>query len=469
MKIRHERPMSDLEYKVRAPLRLELQSGEVVDVREWSQSGLTYPNETEVLPKKGFLVIPFQGVDLRFKIAFTKGPRDQELLFKNLTGRQREVIAVFYRSILSGKMAASDEVITALDTPVDLVPMSETEEEETAGKSKQKPRFLRVIWNVCFYAILAVVLFGLIGGQIWTRLSSVNLHNARVVAPEIIHRAGGTAYVDEIFVTDGQRVQQGDRLVRLSDPEKDGVVDDIRREIERAADRTHSARKLWQDHLETGNERRAQLLIAHRAAVAERGLVDFTSGQNLEVVNETYDALKAFDVPRIGTPGDFHDIAQQLKGQMDDAKDAERRFKRDLGNAKSSARAFDIVAQKDGVVKELLTFEDVYLPRGTEVLVLEEQSPRFVQAWVDEAQAAAIFVGMPVELALRTAQGRRNLIGEISDITAGIDPVTDAGFGMIVRVSIPSLDADTSRNALPAAAPVKARALKSWYKLDGWF
>lgn len=457
--------MSDLEYKVRAPLRLELQSGEVVGVHEWSQTGLTYPNTTDVLPKKGHLVIPFQGVDLRFDVTFTKGSGDQELLFKNLTGRQREVIAVFYRSILSGKMAASDDVITALDTPVDLVPMGETEEEKSAGKAKQKPRFLRIIWNICFYVILAGVLFGLIGGQIWTRLSSVHLHNARVVAPEIIHRAGGTAYVDEIYVTTGQQVEQGDRLVRLSDPERDGVVDDIRRDIERAADRTRSARKLWQDHLEAGNETRTRLLRAYRAAIAERRLSDFTSERNLKLVYESYRALLAFDAARNDANGGIHNVVRQLKRQLDDAKDVERRLKRDLSNAKSSARAYDVVARKDGVVTQLLTFEDVFLTRGTEVLVLEEKAPRFVQAWVDEVQAAAIFVGMPVEFAVRTAQGRRSLMGEISNITAGIDPETDNGFGMIVQVSIPGMDADTSRNELSAAAPVKARALKSWYTL----
>ncbi len=87
--------MSDLAYMVRAPLRLELQSGEVVDVREWSQAGLTYPLDTDVLPKRGFLVIPFQGVELRFEVNFSQGAGPRDLLFKDLTGRQREVIRVF--------------------------------------------------------------------------------------------------------------------------------------------------------------------------------------------------------------------------------------------------------------------------------------------------------------------------------------------------------------------------------------
>ena len=460
--------MSDLEYTVRAPLRLELQSGDVVDVREWSQAGLTYPLDTDVLPKRGHLVIPFQGVDLRFEVNFAQGAGPKDLLFKDLTGRQREIIGVFYRSILSGKMAASEDVITALDTPVDLVPMGETAEEEVAGKAKQKPRFLRVIWNILFYAILSMVLFGLIGGQIWTRLSSVNLSNARVVAPEIIHRAAGAAYVDDVLVAVGQSVSRGDTLIRMTNPEKDGTVDDIRREIDRAEDRIREARQVWQAHLERGDATRASLLAKYQAAVADRRYSDFTSGLDLSAVQLAYSALKAFDTTIIGKPGDFHDIAKQLKRQLENAKEAERRLKRDLGNAKSNARAFDVIAQSDGIVTEIFAFEDVFLPRGTELLVLEDNIPRTVQAWVDEAQAAAIYVGMPVELTLRTMQGQRTYTAEISDISAGIDPITDAGFGMIVEVGLPSMDMQASRSELPAAAPVKARALKSWFRPSWW-
>ncbi len=63
-------------------------------------------------------------------------------------------------------MATSDDVIKALDTPVDLVTIGETEDEKAAGRAEQSPTLLGVIWNVSLYIILAVVLFGLVRGQI---------------------------------------------------------------------------------------------------------------------------------------------------------------------------------------------------------------------------------------------------------------------------------------------------------------
>ena len=41
-----------------------------------------------------------------------------------MNSRQRETLALFYRN-LSGKMATTTDMITALDTPVDPVPMDE--------------------------------------------------------------------------------------------------------------------------------------------------------------------------------------------------------------------------------------------------------------------------------------------------------------------------------------------------------
>lgn len=68
MKIRHERPMSDLSFQVCAPLGLELSTGERLTISDWSIQGFEFPNESDVLPKEAVLSIPFQGVDIRFPI-----------------------------------------------------------------------------------------------------------------------------------------------------------------------------------------------------------------------------------------------------------------------------------------------------------------------------------------------------------------------------------------------------------------
>ncbi|MEM6595469.1 MAG: HlyD family efflux transporter periplasmic adaptor subunit [Pseudomonadota bacterium] len=435
--------MSEMEYSVRAPLRLEVQGGETVEVREWSQSGLTYPVETDVLPKRGTLTIPFQGVDIRFGVAFKKGEGPQDLLFKDLTGRQRDVIGVFYRSILSGKMAASEEMITSLDTPVDLVPMGETEAEEAAGKAKQKPRLLRIIWNLVFYALLALFLVGVIGGQIWDRLSSITLENARVVAPAVVHVTGAEGYVDKIHVATGDMVERGDSLVRVANPERDGAVDDIRRDIADAEEQLEMVTALVESHRARGPAVRA----------------------NLEAVSP--EALGDFDLGLSTASGDYHDLRAQLDAQYRAAQERLRRLKRDLGNAKAHARANDIVAQSDGIISEILVFEDQYVGRGQQVLTLEENTARSIVAWLNEARSEAIFVGMTVEARLRDGAGTKTYMGEISEIKAGLDPITQSDFGMIVTVSLPALDLAQSRSLLRDGAPVKLRALKDW-RLPNW-
>ncbi len=290
-----------------------------------------------------------------------------------------------------------------------------------------------------------------------------------MVAPDIIHRSAGSAYVDDVLVVVGQQVRRSDTLIRMTNPEKDDAVDDTRREIDRVEDRISEVRKVWQTYLESGDVTHKRLLERHRDLTTEQHYADFASGFDLDAVQLAHDTLNAFDDTASSKPGDFHDIAKQLKRQLDDAKkEAGRRLKRDLGNAKSSARAFDVIAQSDGVVNEIFAFEDVYLHLGTVLLALEDNAPRTVHAWVEEVQAAAIFVGMPVELTMRTTQGRRSFTAEISNITAGIDPVTDAGFGMIYEVGFPEMDRQSSRHELPYEAPDKARALKSWLRPNWW-
>ncbi len=467
--VRHERPMDGLEFRVRAPLQLELQSGERIVVQEWSQSGITYPVETDVLPKKGFLTIPFQGVDIRFAVAFTKGDGPHELLFKNLNGRQREIIGVFYRSILSGKMASANEMITSLDTPVDLVPMGETEEETANATAKARPRVLRVVWNVVFYLMLASVLAFLIGGQIWNRLSSVNLSNGRIIAPALDHRAVEAAYVDSILVVPGETVRRGQTLVKLSNPKLDGALDDVRRDIVRAGKDIRKARDVWQAHQQNRAKARAALLAEHENTLSQHVPDDFFAGRDVSDVTELWRRLSHFDAGTSDEIGDFQDISSKLKDRLNDAKELERRLKRDLSNAKSFARSGDIVAAADGIIAEIHVFQNEYLARGKTALTLEENQPRFVQAWVNEARADAIYVGMETLISFRNAQGKRELTGTISNITAGVDPDTDNGFGMIVSIALPEFDLAASRQRLRQNAPVKVRALKDWHRFLRFF
>ena len=156
MKIHHQAPHPELDFLVKAPLRLELAGGDSLFVMEWSSSEFRYA-QSDAIPRYCHLCIPFQVVDLRFPVIIEKVSDDEIYQFSGLNGCQREALAVFYRSVLSGKTDAMDDVIVSLDATVDLVPMGETEEEKSAELKKVKPRILRILCNVFYYAVLSFV------------------------------------------------------------------------------------------------------------------------------------------------------------------------------------------------------------------------------------------------------------------------------------------------------------------------
>ncbi|WP_424973542.1 HlyD family secretion protein [Dinoroseobacter sp. S124A] len=426
--------MSDLSFQVRAPLGLELATGDVVGVAEWSLSGLQFPGDSDVLPSKGILSIPFQGVDIRFPVQFKPGAEGRELLFDGLTGRQRETLAVFYRSILSGRMASTEEVITSLDTPVDLVPMEETEEEKTVATQGKTPRSLRVVWNLLVYCLIGVVVFGLLGQQIWTRLSSIPVGQARVVAELVEHRAPTGAYVDEIRVAPGEAVRQGQTLVVLSSPGHGGTLTEIRTDLRRAEADARQSRKALALHMEGLADARRPFEAALAQAIAARRVGDFLGDHTLQDMRRAQQALALFDAEISQRADDFHARREYLQDMLRAQKDDIAQLKRELSAEKDVGGAADIVALADGIIAEIPAFEDQFLARGDVALTLEEAGPRRVIGWLDEGMAAAVYPGMVANLTAISGGETRQIRGVVEDVVAMANPDRAGSFGLRVSV-----------------------------------
>lgn len=454
--------MSELSFQVSAPLKLTLETGETLTIRHWSLEGLTYPETKDILPKSALLTIPFQGVDISFPVTFDQGEQPGRLKFRNLGGRERETLAVFYRSVLSGRMVGTDEIITSLDTPVDLVPMGETEEEKTAGTRGKAPRSLRVIWNVVFYLLLSLAIFGTVGKQIWNRISHIPMQHARIVAPIIMLRNADAAYVDEILVLPGQNVVRGETLIRLSLPEHEAELSDIRGDIREAEARLRSLEETRERHLETGNPTRTRLLAALRNAIAARRPADFFAGRDLADVFSAWQALQDFDAAAPLAQGAFFDVLRGFDEQIQVQRAYLRRLKRDLGNHKDAMDAVDIVATSNGTVGQIDVFEDQYIARGTPVISIEENSPRVVKTWLNEERSQAIYPGMQVDIRFAQGAGTRSVRGVISDIQAGTDPDVSDAFGMIVTAEISDMSIARLRETFRHNAPVSVQAVKDW-------
>lgn len=464
MRVRHERPMSDLDFKVRAPLKLTLVGGDTVAIEEWSLTGITFPKPAAILPKAGTLAIPFQGVEVKFDVRFRDGSEAGELLFDGLTGRQRETLAVFYRSILSGKMASTEDMITSLDTPVDLVPMGETEEEETVGRAKEKSRSLRVVWNIALYLLFAFFVFGMIGGQIWNRLSHVKLEHARIVAPIVELKAPQAAFVDAVLVEPGQIVERGETLIEISNPDIEGDLEDVREDIVYQERLVSEAEARLAAHRRDYENQREMLRLAFLDALERRGIEDFPMEYRLQDVQRAKEELDRFDGNHAARTDIYFDVERQFLAELEEAERKLSRLRRDLGNVKDQISAADIVATVDGVVLSVDIFEDQFISRGQLAVQIEENAPRVVRAWLSEDRAGSIYVGMPATVRFGGGTQTRSADMMISDITAQFDPDISGEFGLVVTATFNDMTLTETRQQLRIDAPAMLRAKK-----DGWF
>ncbi|MEM1074541.1 MAG: HlyD family efflux transporter periplasmic adaptor subunit [Pseudomonadota bacterium] len=453
--------MSDLSFQVRAPLGLELGSGDVINVTSWSLNSIEFPHEADVMPTQGTLSIPFQGVDIRFPVRFKPGSKDRELAFEGLTGRQRETLAVFYRSILSGKMASTEDIITSLDTPVDLVPMDETEKEKAEGKKGKTPRIVRLLWSLSVYAMIGAVVFGMLGQQIWLRLSTISVGQARVVAEIVDHRAADGAYVDKILVEEGSHVRQGDTLVVLTSPGHNGKLIGIRSEIRQAEADARQTRQALELHMRGLDAARRKVDNALRREFQKRRTRDFLGGYDLQDLMAAQSALALFDTGISSLPGDFNDRRKLLADILRKNENAISHLKRRLSAEKSVGGAADIVALRDGIITEVPIFKDQFLSRGDVAVTLEAMGPRVVVGWLDEGMAAAVYPGMTAFMVVNKQGETRRFEGRVLDVSAMPNPDRVGEFGLRLIVLPADWVARDAPDLLRPDAPVELKLERS--------
>ncbi len=455
MKVLHEPPHKELAFFARAPLTLRVAGGPDVTVDAWNTTGLCKPEGISIFPTRGTLSIPFQGIDLGFPVRLTPDASGTFYAFDGLTVRQREVLALFQSNLLSGRMASTDEMITALDTPVDLVPMSETAEEQAVATQTATPRSLRVAKALITYVAAALLIFGLAGNSIAARVLSIPAVQARVVAPLTDHLTTAPAYVDRVLVAPGDRVAQGDTLVRMSDPRREGRLEDARRAVKDRQGALSASRALLRKHEATGPAV-LQDLEARLELALSRQTQPSTPDTQI-AIDAAWAAISAFEAGHSLRDGDYHDIRAELLAQRSARKEDLRRAKRAAGIAKADARLLDIKAQFDGTVRAVTATEDLHVPRGASMALVEEHAPRTVRAWVDEAHLTRLAPGMAAQLRLAGPNGPQTRDGRVISVAAGIDETAaKRGFGLIVTISVPD---DTT---LIPDTPVKVRIWRDW-------
>ncbi len=449
MRIRHERPMSDLSFQVRAPLGLELATGETLTVTDWSLQGFEFPGTSDIMPREAVLSIPFQGVDIRFPVKLATQPGTRFVQFENLTGRQRETLSVFYRSILSGRMASTEDIITSLDTPVDLVPMEETEEEKAVGTADKKPRALRAVVSVAAYIAIAGLIFWTLGSGVYQRIATVDIQNARIEAPLVTHLAAQGGYVEDILVEPGDAVAAGDVMVRLATPEGQAALAEVRGRIDLLEDRLEKAR------------RRAEALDLS-IAQARQPLVEAEQRSSQMDRPDALAALAAFDGRYAIEHSALFDARAAVDREIDGLEEELRRLRRERGRLRDASDSLHLMATEPGTVTEVSVLDGQFVGRGAPVVEVEGIEARRARGWVDQSMAAAFHPGMAITVTTNSGSGVERLRGRVVALEAGIDPELSPEFGMLVSVQFPDLSAEQTRTTLPHLMPVQLEATRAW-------
>ncbi|MEO1795546.1 MAG: HlyD family efflux transporter periplasmic adaptor subunit [Pseudomonadota bacterium] len=323
--------------------------------------------------------------------------------------------------------------------------MEETEEEKTVATAGKSPRSLRAAFSILLYLCLGAGVLWTLGAGIWGKLSTVDIENARIEAMLLPHAAADRSFVKDVLVAPGDPVAQGDVLVRLTDPEGEAALRDVRSRIElielRLADAADAEARL------------ASRLADLRAQIVAALQPTFPT---VAVLLEAFDGRYAPDYR------DLFDAHEAALAQVDTLSDELRRLKRERGQLRDAGDGLHVVAQRDGIVTEITAIKGQLVGRGALVAVIEAGDARQARGWLDPSMASAFFPGMAVTVEVTTADGPRALKGEVSGIAAGIDPEMSPDFGMLVSVSFPDLTSAETRKSLPHLAPVQLAAERPW-------
>jgi len=457
MNIRHECPMPDLSFRVTAPLYLYASDGQTYTIDGWSLAGFTIDGFEGNLPEGIQLSIPFQGVDIKFPIDVECTEEAGVFIFANLTVRQRETLSIFYKGILTGRMVSSAEMITSLDTPVDLVPMGETESEMASGLAKTKPRIIRVIWNVVFYILLAAFLFGFVGNQVWKRLSFIELDHGRFVAPIVTYQAPESAYIQKILVKEGDNVSSGDILIRLEDPDREAQVEEVRTEIRIAERRLNQAQSQLDNHVQRLEEFRQPYWDAFYRVWYPWDQSEHLYDDYPKDVQKAWNALKRFDDGQILNPGSYHDILQDMQRRIDEYYLDLRRWKRDLSNKKAAADELHVIARTDGVVTSIPVLQGSFASRSETVIEVEKNTPRVAIGWLDDRMVSSVYIGMPATITYSFRGRAKSITGTILDLQAGSDEVQPDKYGMIITIKADDAGLKKTRKWFRHNAPAGIR------------
>lgn len=440
--IAHERPAPETEPHIIAPLIVTLADGSRLVARQWSLRGIRDSVLNGCDLEGARLEIPFQGIDIGFPVTLVPAADGSRWTFEGLTGRQREALGLFYRNLLTGKMAAIEEVITALDTPVDLIPMGETATEKAAGMAKSKPRAVRAVLNIVWYVGLFCAVIAFLGDFVWGRLEGMTLSHARVYSDRFELKAPHEGYL-HFEATGTGLMGEATTIAWIVDPEIEAAIADGERRLAVLQTRIAEGRARLDLHLAMRDSVRESIERLYSQAGVDR-----------------------FDAGIPVRPGDFNDqrmkLEQELRGFEDDLDQATA----DLRRLRQMQTSMRITAPTGGHVAERIAVEDQYVRAGEVIAIYETDAPRVVRGWLDDRMAGRVMPGMKAEIRLAGDRSDQMVSGEVVSVEASSSPEAPDVFGLVVTIVAPQLTASETRERFDFNRPVEVVVKRGL--LAGW-
>lgn len=180
VRVMHTRPDAALSHTVRAPIYFADEDGKIYEIDEWSLEGVIWPEMFAPDEIDGELCLNFQGFNISFPTSLKRGAEDDQMLFTSFERRQLELLREFYKAIQSGRMAGIDDLILSMDLPVELVPMTQTE-EDLAEEAPRRSRLARGIASLGVSIVLAAAVLASVGYVVWQRVNYVETSGAQIV------------------------------------------------------------------------------------------------------------------------------------------------------------------------------------------------------------------------------------------------------------------------------------------------
>lgn len=423
MEVRHEPPKPDTMFRLRAPLHIGFPDGQAVKVDDWSLRAV-YSKDLVGRPLDGLMLsIPFQGVGVYFPIELEPGEAENEFLFRNLNGRERETLALFYRNLMSGRMSTTGDMIVALDTPVDLVPMGETEAERKAGEARVAPRKVRVLANVAYYGTLFLLVVGFLSGVAWNRISFVPVLSAHVSAATSQIIAPVAGHVRDLAVPVGTKVADGAVVIRLDDQEALRLL---------AADEAAAADAA---QLLAAAEARLAAHLAQRDAAREA----FRGG------------VERFDQGISVNTGDYHDIRLKLQADVDALRAEQDRLNARVAALRDRAEAMALTAPGPGTVLDYVVRPFDMVRAGDALALFELDEPRSILAHLPASSVLKVWTGMRADVSYMRDGRAVALQGQVRRITVdgkGRDQL------LVAAITVPGLGVEESRRLFVEGMPV---------------